>query len=81
MPKVFHCSSCNGQHERPLGSQCQLKNNEILEESTSSTQSTQKSESMNQEILMALNAVSSRLLSMKCRMDRTVEQLKGRLGR
>ena len=81
MPKVFHCSACNGQHKRPVGSKCQFKNNELLEESTSNTQSTQNSESLNQEILMALNSVSSRLSSMENRMDRMEEQLQGRLER
>ena len=56
-----------------------VKNNELFEESTSSTQSTQNSESLNQEILMTLNSVSSRLSSMESRMDRTEEQLQGRL--
>ena len=79
MPKVFHCSACNGQHKRPVGSKCQFQNNEMLAESTSSIQSTQNSESLNQEILMALNSVSFRLSSMETRMDRTKEQLRGRL--
>ena len=81
MPNVFHCSACNCQQKRPVGSKCQFKNNELLEESISSTRSTQNSESLNQEILMSLNAVSSRLSSMASRMDRTEEPLQGRLER
>ena len=30
MPKVFSCSSCGGQHKRPVGARCQLeKSNEL----------------------------------------------------
>ena len=61
MRKVFHCSACNGQHKRPVGSKYQFKGEDTLEVSTSSTSSVQKSDDLNQEILMALNSVSSRL--------------------
>ena len=72
MPKVFHCSACNGQHKRPVGSKCQFKGDDA-----SSTSSAQNSDNLNQEILMALNSVSSRLSSMEQRMDRTDERLQG----
>ena len=77
MPKVFHCSACNGQHKRPVDSKCQLKSTDSLEKSTSTTQSLQNSDNLSQEILMALNSVSSRLSSMEQKMDRTEEQLQG----
>ena len=77
MPKVFHCSACNGQQKRPVGSKCQFKSNDVLEESTSSTSSVHNSENLNQEILIALNSVSSRLSSIEQRMDRTEERLQG----
>ena len=60
-----------------MGSKCQFKSNDYLEESTTSTPSVRNSENLNQEILMALNSVSSRLSSMEQRMDRTEEQLQG----
>ena len=49
MPKAFHCSACNGQHKRPVGSKFQFKSNDSLEESTSSTSSVQSSDNLNQE--------------------------------
>ena len=48
-----------------------------MEDSTLSTSSVKNSENLNQEILMALNSVSSRLSSMEQRMDRTEERLQG----
>ena len=54
MPKVFHCSACNGQHKRPVGSKCQFKSNESLDVSTFSNQGVQNSDNLNREILMAL---------------------------
>ena len=77
MPKVFHCSACNGQDKRSVGSKCQSKSTNSLEVSTSSTHSVQNSDNLSQEILMALNSVSSRLSSMEQRMDRTEEWLQG----
>ena len=72
VPKVFHCSKCNGQHKRPVGTKCQ-----IMEQSTSSTSATfsDQSKDENSQILNALNAVSSRLSAIEQRIDRTEEQL------
>ena len=72
MPKVFHCSKCNGQHKRPVGSKCQL-----MEQSTSSTSATvsEQSKDESSQILNALNAVSCRLSAIEQRIDRTEEQL------
>ena len=72
MPKVFHCSKCNGQHKRPVGSKCQ-----IMEQSTSSTSATvsEQSKDESSQILNALNAVSCRLSAIEQRIDRTEEQL------
>ena len=72
MPKVFHCSKCNGQHKRPVGSKCQ-----IMEQSTSSTSATVSDQSKDEssQILNALNAVSCRLSAIEQRIDRTEEQL------
>ena len=59
MPKVFQCSSCGGQHKRPVGAKCQYKNNDNAESTLSGNHSTQStSENTNAEILNALNAVS-----------------------
>ena len=77
MPKVRHCLACNGQQKRPVGSKCQFKGDDALEGSTSSTSSAQNSDNLYQEILMALNSVSSRLSIMEQRMDRTEERLQG----
>ena len=63
--------------KRPVGSKCQFKGEDTLEVSTSSTSSVQKSDNLNQEILMALNSVSSRLSSMELKMDKTEKQLQG----
>ena len=72
MPKIFSCSACNGQHKRPVGAKCQNKHNDLLEVSTSSTQSNENvTDSLNHEILAALNTVSSRLSTMEQRMDKT----------
>ena len=72
MPKVFHCSKCNGQHRRPVGSKCQ-----ILEQSTSSTSVTGTDQTRDEsaQILSALNAVTCRLSAIEQRIDRTEEQL------
>ena len=72
MPKVFHCSKCNGQHKRPVGSKCQ-----ILEQSTSSTSVTGTDQTRDEsaQILSALNAVTCRLSAIEQRIDRTEEQL------
>ena len=78
MPKVFPCSACNGQHKRPVGSKCQFKSTDSLEVSTSITQSGPNSDNQSQEILMALNSVTSRLSSMEQRMDKTEERPQGR---
>ena len=75
MPKVFHCSKCNGQHKRPVGSKCQ-----ILEQSTSSTSVTGTDQTRDEsaQILSALNAVTCRLSAIEQSIDRTEEQLQVR---
>ena len=73
MPKVFQCSSCGGQHKRPVGAKCQYKNNDNAESTLSGTQSTQStSENTNAEILNALKT------AIEQRIDRTEEQLHSR---
>ena len=78
MPKVFHCSKCDGQHKRPVGVRCQ-----VTQESTSSTSDNfsdqNRDENTNSQILNALNAVSCRLSAIEQRIDRTEEQLQGQV--
>ena len=61
MPKHFHCSGCGGQHKRPVGAKCQFKSNYVNISGSASINVSNVSESVNQDIISALSAVSSRL--------------------
>ena len=81
MPKNFHCSSCGGQHKRPVGIKCQFKD-DVNVESSSSNSSTSNSitdtnniETVNHDILSALTSVSSRLIAIEQRIQKTEDQL------
>ena len=80
MPKVFHCSGCGQQHKRPINSKCQQKQDELLNASSHSVNVGNDQENVNQSIVDALSAVSSRLEAIERRIDKTEEQIQGKLG-
>ena len=73
MPKVFKCSSCGGQHKRPVGPKCQMQSTENND--TSVDTGLDSPDDTNAPILNALTAVSSRLTAIEHRIKRTEEQL------
>ena len=80
MPKVFHCSGCGQQHQRPINSKCQQKQNEALNVSSDSVSVGNDQVNMSQTIVNALSAVSSRLEAIERRIDKQEEQIQGKLG-
>ena len=82
MPKVFKCSACKGQHQRPTGAKCKFMNfnqeaDELNDSFTNSESSSVRADaqSTNTDILNALQAVSSRLSAIEQRIERTEEKL------
>ena len=84
MPKTFKCSACKGQHQRPVGSKCtviQMNNLDSDEPLMDSAQSgsvragAQTSNNRDNDILHALEAVSSRLSAIEQRIECTEERL------
>ena len=68
MPKVFKCSACKGQHQRRTGAKCKFVNfmqeSEELNDSLTASESSSvraNTQSRDNDILTALQAVSSRL--------------------
>ena len=68
MPKVFKCSACKGQHQRPTGTKCKYVNSinetEDLNDSLIDSESSSvraDAQSRDNDIINALQAVSSRL--------------------
>ena len=76
MPRNFNCSGCGGQHKRPVGVKCQLKNN-IDSDVNASDINTEvnTSDTVNHDILHALTSVSSRLTAIEQRIQKTEDQL------
>ena len=73
MPKVFHCSKCQKEHERPVGKKCQVK---WAGESFSSTSevaasSTSDSPAVSDQILSKLQQIGEQMVSMDRRVRRT----------
>ena len=75
MPKNFHCSGCGGQHKRPVGVKCQFKNNVDSDLEVSSDNIDTNTDTVNHDILHALNSVSSRLTAIEQRIQNTENQL------
>ena len=74
MPKVFHCSKCQKEHERPVGKKCQVK---LAGESFSSTSevaassSTSDSPAVSDQILSKLQQTGEQMELMDRRVRRT----------
>ena len=63
MPKVFKCSVCGGQHQRPVGTKCQMQD---VENNDATVDTGHDSPGVtNTQILNALSAVSSRLTTIE----------------
>ena len=75
MPKNFHCSGCGGQHKRPVGVKCQFKDNVESDSKIASVNTDTNTDTMNHDILNALNSVSSRLTAIEQRIQNTEDQL------
>ena len=83
MPKTFKCSACKGQHQRPVGSKCEfIKMNSVsdIETDMNSAQSgsvraaAQAGNNRDNDILHALEAVSSRLSAIEQCIEPTEER-------
>ena len=82
MPKVFKYSACKGQYQRPTGTKCKYVNsinvtkdlNDSLIDSESSSV-TADAQSRDNDIINALQAVSSRLSTIEQRIERTEKKL------
>ena len=74
MPKVFHCSKCQKEHERPVGKKCQVK---LAGESFSSasevaaSSSTSDSPAVSDQILSKLQQIGEQMELMDRRVRRT----------
>ena len=74
MPKIFYCSKCQDEHERPVGKKCQLK---LAGESFSSanevvaTPSSSVSGSISDQILSKLSQIGEKMELMDRRVQRT----------
>ena len=75
MPKNFHCSGCGGQHKRPVGVKCQFKDNVDSDLEASGVNIDTNTDTVNHDILHALNSVSSRLTAIEQRIQNTEDQL------
>ena len=82
MPKVFKRSACKGQHQRPTGAKCKYVNSisETEDLNYSLTNSEPSSvradtQSRDNDILTALQAVSPRLSAIEQRIEHTEEKL------
>ena len=75
MPKNFHCSGCGGQHKRPVGVKCQFKDNVESDIESASVNTNTNTDTVNHDILNALNSVSSRLTAIEQRIQKTEDQL------
>ena len=74
MPKSFHCSKCQNEHEQPVGKKCQMK---LAGESFSSTSevaassSTSDSPTVSDQILNKLQQIGEQMELMDRRVRRT----------
>ena len=74
MPKSFHCSKCQREHERPVGKKCQMK---LAGESFSSasevtaSSSTSDSPAVSDQILNKLQQIGEQMELMDRRVRRT----------
>ena len=74
MPKVFHCSKCQNEHEQPVGKKCQVK---LTGESFSSTSEVAASSStsditaVSDQILSKLQQIGEQMELMDRRVQRT----------
>ena len=74
MPKGFHCSKCQKEHERPVAKKCQMK---LAGESFSSTSevaassSTSDSPAVSDQILNKLQQIGEQMELMDRRVRRT----------
>ena len=75
MPKNFYCSGCGGQHKRPVGANCQYKDNVDSDVEVSDVNTNANTDTVNHDILHALNSVSSRLTAIEQRIQNTEDQL------
>ena len=75
MPKNFYCSGCGGQHKRPVGAKCQYKDNVDSDVEVSDVNTNANTDTVNHDILHALNSVSSRLTAIEQRIQKTEDQL------
>ena len=75
MPKNFHCSGCGGQHKRPVGVKCQFKGNVDSDLEVSGVNIDTNTDTVNHDILHALNSVSSRLTAIEQHIQNTEDQL------
>ena len=71
----FHCSGCSGQHKRPVGVKCQFKDNVDSDLEASGVNIDTNTDTVNHDILHALNSVSSRLTAIEQRIQNTEDQL------
>ena len=65
MPKHFHCSRRGGLHKCLIGAKCQYKDSDVNISSSNSLNVSNVQENVNQGIISALSAVSSRLESIE----------------
>ena len=75
MPKVFSCSGCGGQHKRPVGAKCQVKDTENVLVGRGVTEGSGVVEGVNQNIINTLTSVSSRLSPIEVRIDKTEQHI------
>ena len=75
MPSNFHCCGCGGQHKRPVGVKCQFKDNAESDIEISGVNTDTNTDTVNHDILNALNSVSSRLTAIEQCIQKTEDQL------
>ena len=75
MPKLYICSGCGQQHMKPTGKNCQFMEQQDTSFSDSNVIVTSREASVNQDIISALQSVSSRLSSIEQCISKTKENL------
>ena len=74
MPKIFYCSKCQDEHERPVGKKCQLKSAGESFSSTSevaASSSTSGIAAVSDQILSKLQQIGQQMELMDRRVQRT----------
>ena len=72
MPKVYHCSNCSSQHERPVGKKCQFRDQgESLPDDVDVAAPPSSDIRVSEQILLQLQQLGEKMDSMDKRVQRT----------